>query len=479
VPDFAAAGMGKITQISTGYDHIVAVDENGRIHVWGVPFPRGILESIDGTYPRRVQGNVKLAVAGRQFTIVIDNDGVVHYWGGPMSSANVNVSIANRYPSPAKDVVTNTISAMIHFEDDTALVINPRDAVFKAIPDEIQGHIKQVALTDRNGAALLHDGTVVVWGGNERARNEMPADIQGRVVSIQGGVEHFTVLLDDGSVRSWGNNQFRQEIYPKNYRSGVSIFSGYHFNYALDADGNVTTWGLRGFLLGTDDKGRDIFPRLWQAGRYSLFAGSIAVIVSTAIGLTLGGLAGFYGKSVDMFIMRLAEVVGAIPFLPLVIILSQTIVRQWGLDQIQRLVAIMVISGVLGWGGIMRMTRGIILRVRSEEYVTAARALGVREGKIISRHVMPNVLTIVLVPIALGLAGSMLTESGLSFIGFGVAEPIPTWGNMLTGSNDSVIMRIYWWRWVFPAITLVTAVLSINLIGDGLREAIDPRSRGR
>jgi len=127
----------------------------------------------------------------------------------------------------------------------------------------------------------------------------------------------------------------------------------------------------------------------------------------------------------------------------------------------------------------MRLVRAQILQARESEYVLAARALGVRQFKIIFRHILPNVASSAIVLLTLALVGSMLTETAFSFIGFGVREPYPTWGNMLSGSNNSIVLRDQWWRWLFPAISLVLVTLSINLIGDGLREATDPRSQGR
>jgi len=143
------------------------------------------------------------------------------------------------------------------------------------------------------------------------------------------------------------------------------------------------------------------------------------------------------------------------------------------------MVFLMIVLGILTWPGLMRLVRAQILQARESEYVLAARALGVREFKLIFRHIMPNVISAAIVLLTLALAGSMLTETALSFLGFGVSEPTPTWGNMLTGSNNSIVLREQWWRWVFPAIALVTVALSINLVGDGLREATDPRSQGR
>ena len=140
---------------------------------------------------------------------------------------------------------------------------------------------------------------------------------------------------------------------------------------------------------------------------------------------------------------------------------------------------IMVVLGVLSWTGLARLVRAQVLSEREQEFVTAARAMGVKQMSIVFKHIIPNVISVIIVQATLSFATSMLTESSLSFLGFGVALPRPTWGNMLTGCFNSVVIQNYWWRWVFPSIILGICVICINLIGDGLRDAIDPKSNER
>ena len=139
----------------------------------------------------------------------------------------------------------------------------------------------------------------------------------------------------------------------------------------------------------------------------------------------------------------------------------------------------MVLLGVIGWTGIARLVRGQILAERERDYVIAAKALGVTNSSILVRHILPNILSIIIVNATLGFAGNLLTEAGLSFLGFGVQEPMPSWGNMMTSAQSSDVINIYWWRWVIPALAVFLAAFSVNLIGDALRDAIDPRSNER
>ena len=175
--------------------------------------------------------------------------------------------------------------------------------------------------------------------------------------------------------------------------------------------------------------------------------------------------------------MRIAEIVGGLPFIPFAMILSAVIGSK--LQPTQRMYLIMVVLGVLSWTGTCRLVRAQILAQREMEYVTAAKAMGIREVKIVFKHILPNVISLLLVSMTLDFATCMLTESTLSYLGFGIPLPTPTWGNLLTGANNSIVIQQYWWRWVFPAAILGLCTVCINLMGDGLRDAVDPKSNER
>lgn len=245
----------------------------------------------------------------------------------------------------------------------------------------------------------------------------------------------------------------------------------------IKEDGSVVTWGLKGYLLGTDNLGRNVFYRILKGGQMTMTVGFIAVIIQFAIGIFVGGISGYYGGKVDILLMRLSEVVGSLPFIPLALILSALIGNR--VSDVGRIIMIMVILGVLGWTGIANMVRAQVLAERNKEFVVAAKALGVKERNIIFRHIVPNVMTIIIVQATISFASCMLTESGLSFLGFGVAEPLPSWGNMLNNCRSSEVISQYWWRWVFPSIVLGLCTVSINLFGDGLRKAVDPKANER
>ena len=176
-----------------------------------------------------------------------------------------------------------------------------------------------------------------------------------------------------------------------------------------------------------------------------------------------------------MLLMRLTEIVGAIPFLPFALCLS-AIFQGSDIHENTRIVIIMLILGVLSWTGLARLVRGQILAEREKEFVTAARSMGVKERRIAFRHILPNIVSVILVTVTLDFASCMLTESSLSYLGFGVQLPRPTWGNMLNGSRNALVIQSFWWRWVFPALFLSVVVICINIIGDTLRDVLDPKS---
>ena len=327
-------------------------------------------------------------------------------------------------------------------------------------------------------AAVKEDGTVVVWGTCTNGENNVPA-FESKPVELYGGRYHFTALMDDGEVISWGDNTHGQASVPASFNEKeiVTVYAGFYQNYAVTVDGDVETWGLKGYVCGTDDLGRDVFNRIINGGKVTMTVGAISVIIQLVIGIILGGLAGYFGGWVDNIIMRISEVVGGLPFLPFAMILSAIIGTRITVEQ--RMYLIMVVLGVLSWPGICHLIRAQILSQREQEYVTAAQALGVREKNIIFHHIIPNVMSLILVNATLSFATCMLTESSLSYMGFGIAPPTPTWGNMLTGANNSIVIQQYWWRWVFPAAIFGICTICINLVGDALRDAVDPKSAER
>jgi peptide/nickel transport system permease protein len=212
-----------------------------------------------------------------------------------------------------------------------------------------------------------------------------------------------------------------------------------------------------------------VYARLLYAGRISLSVGLVAVAIYVAIGTLLGGLAGYFGGWIDGVIMRLADMVLSFPAIIVII----TIVSILG----PSIINVMLVIGLMGWPPISRLVRGEFLTLREREFVLASRATGANTGRIIFRHIFPNALTPVIVNATFGMAHAILLEAGLSFLGLGVQPPTSSWGNMLTGSQSITTLEDMPWLWLPPGLMIVIAVLSINFVGDGMRDALDPRSR--
>ncbi|QOY37417.1 oligopeptide ABC transporter permease [Anaerobacillus isosaccharinicus] len=221
------------------------------------------------------------------------------------------------------------------------------------------------------------------------------------------------------------------------------------------------------FLLGTDHLGRDIFSRLLFGGRVSLFVGFVAMIGAVTIGTTVGAVAGYFGGLVDSILMRLVDIIISFPNIFLLITLVA--VLEPSIDKL------IMVFAFLSWTGTARLVRGEFLTLKKREFVLAARTIGMSNTRIIFGQILPSAFGPVIVAATLAVGGFILAESALSFLGLGVQPPTSTWGNMLTYSQSVTIFRTAWWYPTFPGLMILLTVLSFNFVGDGLRDALDPR----
>jgi peptide/nickel transport system permease protein len=253
----------------------------------------------------------------------------------------------------------------------------------------------------------------------------------------------------------------------------VSPYSGQEIDLRI-ADHRPAT----NHWLGTDEYGRDVFTRVMQAGRISLTVGLASMVLSLLLGTVLGLAAGYFRGAVDTVIMRIVDVLMSIPSLPLMIILA-AIMSEFKVPPESRLYLVMLILSVIGWPSLARLIRGQVLTLREQLFMTATDVLGLRTRTKIFRHLLPNVFPLLIVVATLSTASSIIAESSLSFLGLGVMEPQASWGNMINAANDLIDFREHWWLWVSPGVAILVTVAAINILGDRLRDALDPKMRTR
>ena len=492
----------KIAMVAAGIDHVIAIGEDGKVYGWGYNKlgqygSQSQFEAAGAEISPNIAympeelvtdgvdvANVKKLTCGYQASAILMNDGKLYLWGNKLTYANMDLFLSSGQMHDV-DFTLNYIVGINGMRN--AIYTGSRglyDVVRAQVGDKgtpirdfLDGRkIESIIATNSSMALLLDDGNVCFAGDFSADAVKVPALAEGEAfVDVNGGSYHYTGLTNMGNVYSWGSNTLDQTDMPKDLSGTAKIYGGAFQSYAVDENNSlVDAWGLKGYLFGTDTRGADIFQRIINGGKMTMTIGAVAVIISSVIGIIVGCIAGYFGGKVDVLLMRVAEVFNAIPFLPFAMILS-AVMGSMTLSENTRIFIIMCILGVLTWPGLARLVRGQVLVVRESEYVTAAKAMGVKEGKIAFKHILPNVMSVILVNLMLNFGTCMLTESSLSYLGFGVAYPRPTWGNMLNGANNATIINAYWWQWVFTAAFLAVTTICINIVGDALRDVMDPR----
>ena len=268
--------------------------------------------------------------------------------------------------------------------------------------------------------------------------------------------------------------------------------SGKEADYVLSFDASKNIWDVKQEIdtrvfdtysspsskhwLGTDRNGMDMMTRLMYGGRVSLIIGFIVVLIETGLGVILGGISGYFGGWVDMLIMRIVDIFYCIPSMPIIIILGAAMDAA-NLESSIRMLYLMLILGFLGWPAIARLVRGQILSLREQEFMTATEACGISVPRRIFKHLIPNVIPQLIVTMTMGLGDTIITEATLSFLGLGVRFPFASWGNIISDVNDTYVLTNYWFIWIPAGVLLLLTVLAFNIVGDGLRDAFDPKMK--
>lgn len=228
--------------------------------------------------------------------------------------------------------------------------------------------------------------------------------------------------------------------------------------------------------FGTDKDGRDIFTRLMYGGRISLTIGFVVVLFQLGLGVTLGGIAGYFGGKIDNLIMRMVDIMYCLPTLPIMLIISSLLLA-YDVPQDQKIYWLTLVMGIMGWAGVARLVRGQILSLREQEFMVATEATGIHPSRRILKHLVPNVMPQLIVVATMGMGGVILTEAAYSYLGIGVPFPYASWGNMVNVVKDPIILREYIFMWLPPGVFILTTVLGFNFVGDGLRDAFDPKMK--
>lgn len=480
----------KVEFVAVGYDHLIAITESGKVVGWGSKSAgqyggEEVLNAI--SMPEElVNGTIDVSevsdlVCGYQATAIVMKDGSVYAWGN--KNIVLNLEAIAGMTNVEKIVFSNAYAFALTKDGMVTTGVAEYDGSFsvggKVISDYLQDKTtkaKDIAASDYALCVAAENGEMLMAGVFDNKENVLPALSDGEYfVQVSAGTKHFVGVTNQNKAYAWGMNDFKQADV-NGYKNVGKAYAGSLQTYLVDEDGALmTSFGLKGYLMGTDGSGRDIFARIVHGGKMTMTIGAVAVIISTVIAVIVGCLAGYFGGWVDMVLMRVTEIFSSIPFLPFAMLLS-SIVSHYPIGETTRIFIIMLILGALSWTGLAKMIRGQVLAEREKEFVLAAKAMGVKEKKIAFKHILPNVISVILVNVTLDFAGCLLTESSLSYLGFGVQQPRPTWGNMLNGANNSLVIQNFWWQWVFPALFLMTATICINVIGDALRDVMDPKS---
>lgn len=379
----------------------------------------------------------------------------------------------------AKAKIIGLVTKMIFnaYSQDTVLDYNFRYTAEKAMNDkqttfEVNGVTYEMELDEEDNQALFY-----LVDGGQKTEYALASNVSFNAVDN----DFLTIDFKEAALEAIDNNETsfifpdkdgNEVEYKINRKNNQYIIRKYSETELI----NIFEAPSKKHILGTDGNGMDILTRLMYGGRVSLIIGFVVVIIETIIGVILGGIAGYFGGWVDNLIMRLVDIVYCIPSMPLYIIIG-SVMDFLKVDAKIRIFILMVILALLGWTGIARMVRGQILSLREQEFMTATEALGISVKRRIFKHLVPNVIPQLTVLATMDLGSIILTEATLSFLGLGVKYPYASWGNIINAVNNIYVMTNYWFVWIPAGLLILITVLGFNFVGDGLRDAFDPKMK--
>ena len=374
---------------------------------------------------------------------------------------------------------TYYMSAMQELGFATQEIIEAEGLSYQAKKEALVSLLAGDSTFEADGASYtmeIDGSTAIIFSGSDEIGTISSCSIQGvengTVISTELRAAIIEAIENDTAAFTLPDaegNEVEYEVVRENERYTIRTASSTRLIQTYLAPSKA-------HLLGTDGAGMDILTRLMYGGRISLLIGFVVVILETIIGVVLGGLAGYFGKWVDMLIMRIVDIFYCIPTWPILIILG-AVMDSYQVDAKVRIYFMMVVLAVLGWPFIARIVRGQILSLREQEFMVAAEATGISVSRRIFRHLVPNVIPQLIVQCTMALGGIILTESTMSFLGIGVKFPYASWGNIISSVSNVFVMTNYWYCWIPAGFCILITVLGFNFVGDGLRDAFDPKMK--
>ena len=349
------------------------------------------------------------------------------------------------------DFIYNALKA--YTNDETRFSADGRDFVIDDEGGVSSADGEELAFISRFVIQTIVPGTFLSRAFQEELAAELEAGADSFKFTDVDGVESEYIIEYKPDVKNWKIRQATE----------TRVYDTY----------GAPSWE---HWLGTDRNGMDMLTRLMYGGRVSLIIGFIVELIATFLGIIMGGLAGYFGKWVDNLIMRIVDIFYCIPSMPVIIIIGAAM-DAMNMDPKLRMVYLMLILGFLGWPGMARLIRGQILSLREQEFMTATEAGGISVSRRIFKHLVPNVIPQIIVSVTMGIGGTIITEASLSFLGLGVKYPFASWGNIINDVNNTFVLQHYWFIWIPAGALLLLTVLAWNLVGDGLRDAFDPKMK--
>jgi len=345
-------------------------------------------------------------------------------------------------------------SGIANVNDETSFTFRDREF-------QIVEHEGQVTILDDQGEPFAEISDIIVnpLDQGEFLSVEFKALAREAITNRKSGFEYTDA---NGVTTEYDINRVNTNFYIKRETTTTLI--------------NMFEFPTAAHLLGLDNNGMDMLTRLMYGGRISLMVGFVAVLIELVIGVTIGGISGYFGGGIDTALMRFVDLFNSIPQMPLILIFG-SVMDTLEVEPMHRMFILMAILGLLGWTGIARVVRGQILSLREQDFMVATEATGVRTSRKIFRHLVPNVMPILIVSATGSLGGLIITEATLGFLGLGIKYPLASWGSIINISSDAFIMGAYWFMWIPAGALILLTVLGFNFVGDGLRDAYDPRMR--